>query len=203
MRNLTMKGRVSSDRTSMFCNMYPKNLHNPEAVEITRESDKITTRKTRLIPTMITTHIKPRDKGITIITAKTSSMEVNMKTGITRMPMMTSHTPQQLLNLRVRTAEEGTSNLLPISKADNNIKPEVWILINRMTTMSKRAIPIREPDLHLEVEAVVEQETRTMVGTSMVLVSLWIFRRLEQELEVAEEVGAKRCLPTVTTLING
>ena len=158
----------------MFCSMYPRNLHNSKAVEITRESDMITTRKIK--HTMITTHIKRRDKEITITTANKASntVEVSMITGITKILMMTSPTPLQLLNLRVRTAKEGTNKLPTISKADNNNnnKPEVWILINRMTTMSKRAIPIKEPDLHLEVEAVVEEVTRTMVETSMVLVSL-------------------------------
>lgn len=190
----------------MFCSMYHRNLHNLKAVEITRESDMIMTRKIK--PTMITIHIKRRDRETTITTVnKTSSsmVEVNMMAGITAMPMMTSPTPLQRLNLRVRTAEEGTNRLPTISKADhsNNIKPEVWILINRMTTMSKRAIPIKEPDLHLEVEAVVEAVTRTMVETSMVLVSLLIFRRPEQEPGVEEEVGAKQFLPTETTQING
>ena len=134
----------------------------------------ITTRKTTPIVTMITILIKHKDNGITIAILRISSMAVVITIiDIAMMPWMTSHTQQQRLNLRVRTAEEGTSNNLPpTNKADNNINQEVWILINRMTATSKRAIPTREPVLHLEVEAVVEVETCTMAGTSMVLVSL-------------------------------
>lgn len=153
----------------MSCNTYLKVTHRKvEAVEITKEPDMITTKKTLRVTITMTLSNSSLDNSKQEINMVTSnSMGKDIMVAIEKMLLMTTHTVQLRRNQRVKTVEVGTNSKLP-TMADL----EVWILINRMIATSKRGILINKPALHQEVVVEVEVQTNTTVATSMVLVSL-------------------------------